>query len=125
MPVRPVPDRSLDRILSEYAWWGGIHGDGNAKSEQYAHPVGQKKSNRRGLHDMHGNVWGWCRDIYVKELPGGADPEVTSGGSDRVLRGGGGYGLAWYCRSANRGWNDSSFRFDYLGFRLVPSRSAK
>jgi hypothetical protein len=44
---------------------------------------------------MHGNGWEWRRDIYVKELPGGTDPEVTSGGSDRLLRGGGWYGLAW------------------------------
>ncbi len=58
-------------------------------------------------------------------MPGGADPEVTSGSSDRVLRGGVWYGLAWSCRSANRGWNEPSFKFDFLGFRVALSPSAK
>ncbi|MFV0443280.1 MAG: formylglycine-generating enzyme family protein [Planctomycetaceae bacterium] len=87
-------------VLSDYAWY-----DSNADDvgEKYAHPVGQKKANRWGLLDMHGNVWEWCQDWYGEKLPGGRDPLLSSGGSYRVYRGGSWDYSAWGCRSANRG----------------------
>jgi len=108
--------------LGDYAWWGGIYGDGNAKTEQYAHRVGQKKPNPWGLYDMHGNVWEWCRDAYAGELPGGTDPLVETG-SARVSRGGGWYGGAGECRSMCRQPIVTGHRTNYLGLRasLVPA----
>jgi formylglycine-generating enzyme required for sulfatase activity len=108
--------------LGDYAWWGGIVGDGNAKTEQYAHRVGQKKPNPWGLYDMHGNVWEWCRDAYAAKLPGGTDPLVETG-SGRVLRGGSWINPAGDCRSANRYNNEPGNRNHDLGFRasLVPA----
>jgi len=99
--------------MLEYAWFA----ENSAEiKEGYAHRVGQKRENAWGLHDMHGNVWELCRDVYVELLPGGDDPEITDGGAFRVIRGG-----SWNYRAGisrwDRLWNVPSFRYNYVGFR--------
>ena len=104
--------------LGEYAWFGD-----NAKNanEQYAHRVGQKKSNPWGLHDIHGNVWEWCHDWYQDsyKLPGGRDPDVTTPSSLRVIRGGSWGNFFGVCGSSNRGRCVPMDRSPYIGFRVV------
>jgi formylglycine-generating enzyme required for sulfatase activity len=73
---------------------------------------------------MHGNLWEWCSDWHA-EYPNGvaSDPQGPSRGSFRVLRGGGWFNTAGYCRSAIRLANEASMRSDYLGVRLAMSPS--
>ena len=85
--------------------------------------VGSYPANTWGLHDMHGNIFEWCRDWYHPLLPGGADPDlhdipVTS----RVRRGGGWTDDGWPCRSAFRLRFEPERRYDHIGFRVAAVR---
>lgn len=109
-----------DADLGDFAWF---ERNAQAIDEKYAHQPGQKKPNPWGLHDMHGNVWEWCRDKYSDTLPGGRDPEVTERGSLRVVRGGSWSLNYWFCRSAYRNWMSPDFELTNLGFRVAVVRA--
>jgi formylglycine-generating enzyme required for sulfatase activity len=102
-----------EKLLGEYAWYSN-------NSDQETHPVGEKKPNAWGLHDMHGNVWEWCQDWYGDYFQGSViDPVGLSSGTDRVSRGGGWNLLAGYCRSGYRNRFSPGFCSHYIGFRLA------
>ncbi len=87
-------------------------------------PVGRFGANRFGLHDVHGNVWEWCRDGYGDyeiEPRAGDGRRTPDGVRDRVARGGGFNYPAEYARSANRSLNTPDDRLINLGVRSARS----
>jgi len=89
-------------------------------------PVRQFKPNALGLHDMSGNVWEWCQDLWhdtYKNAPddGSAWEHGVSSWSPlyRVLRGGSWGNDPSDCRAAVRSWRNPDYRLDVAGFRVV------
>ena len=81
-----------------------------------------------GIHDMHGNVSEYCKDLYVPKLPGGTDPLINIHKANIVFRGGGWCSTASYCRAGFRqhryvSHNDRGRPF--LGLRIVLGKDIK
>jgi len=83
-------------------------------------PVGSLQPNTWGLHDVIGNVYEWCEDVYAPYAAAGtARTEPPSGDELRVFRGGA--FNRTYVRSAERGSERSDFLYQNIGVR--PARS--
>ncbi len=107
-----------DSQLGDYAWYAK---NARVVGEQYAHQVGQKLPNGFGLHDMHGNMWEWCRDWYGKDYYDNSpsvDPTGPTDGSRCVLRGGSWRHLSYNCRSATRNGDNPTLGLHY-GVRVL------
>jgi len=76
-------------------------------------PVGSYRANGFGLHDVHGNVWEWCRDaygVYDRPTAKGDGERSVQGSSLRLFRGGGFSNRATFARSANRSGSTPVYR---------------
>ena len=105
------------------AWYRG-----NSGNKTY--PVGKRRANALGLHDMSGNVLEWCFDRYdnnpasndaAYDEQGGivTDPQGAASGYYCVLRGGGWFDGAEGCAVGIRYYLSSDYRNPLLGFRLA------
>jgi len=126
-------------ILDSIAWYAGNCGvnfdldDGydttqwHEKQYEFArggtNPVGLKAANPFGLFDMLGNVAEWCSDAehpYVDAAATDPAPITSPSGKDiLIIRGGSWFSPITRVRAARRGTQQSSMRWDYVGFRLV------
>ena len=103
------------------AWYGD-------NSDSKTHPVGEKRKNALGLHDMSGNVWEWCFDGYDSNptvndayTSGGfvVDPQGAASGDSRVIRGGSWIDNALRCVVGIRDSFNPDFRIHFLGLRVA------
>ncbi len=96
-----------------HAWY-------NFNSAGCTQPVGMKKTNAFGLHDMQGNVSEWVQDMYEENpVPLNTTAAPTDTTRYRVVR-----GCSWrhdvtICRSAQRLYFDANERHSFIGFRLL------
>jgi len=99
--------------IGEVAWYSD-----NSKS--VTHPVGTKKANELGIHDMSGNVNEWVSDWYGDYSD---NPQMDSGNPAgypyRVFRSGSWFNGAWYARVSYRNAGGPRGRTGEVGFRLA------
>ena len=108
-----------DKINRKNAWYVG-------SAVRKPHPIGTRKPNSWGLHDMIGSVWEWTSDwygeFYYKSSPKD-NPKGPNGGSWRVIRGGSWVDEADQIRSGTRfpGMQDGTEHF-HVGVRCAKDK---
>ncbi|MEM1323181.1 MAG: formylglycine-generating enzyme family protein [Bacteroidota bacterium] len=111
---------NLDQLNSDL---DGIGWYRNNSGEQ-VHPVGMKRSNAFGMHDMHGNVWEWCWDYfhfnrYILMDNPSSNPVDQQSSINRVIRGGSAFNNVFNARSALRYGTLAETQNLAIGFRVA------
>jgi hypothetical protein len=96
-----------EELLPYYAW-------GLANSNGRSRPVGALMPNEFGFFDMLGNVKEWCHDEYRRFAE-----SISSGTTDRTVRGGDFTSLDRHLRSAVRSHSDPDMPNYTIGFRVA------
>jgi formylglycine-generating enzyme required for sulfatase activity len=103
------------------------------KYREQTTPVGSFPPNGFGLHDMHGNVWEWCFDLWHENYEGAPtdgsawveEVEEQDEEQSRLIRGGSWSVDLWNCRSAYRNRDTPDNRNSNIGFRVCCSVAQK
>jgi len=113
-------------ITTDLANYNGNESYGNGPKgifREETTDVGSFPPNAFGLHDMHGNVYEWCQDVWHENYEGApTDGSAWVDGGDqaqRMLRGGSWINHPVGCRSANRFRPPGGYFSDIVGFRVV------
>jgi serine/threonine-protein kinase PpkA len=86
----------------------------------YVAPVGSKRANSWGLHDMLGNVWEWTCSAYEAVYVDKERECVSNNYAGRVaLRGGSWNTLPRGVRAASRHGDARDYRYGDIGLRLA------
>ena len=111
---------SGSNIIELVAW------SGNKPGAHRPHEVGVKSSNELGLFDMSGNVWEICYDWKGNYLPNyDIDPIGSTSEKSKVIRGGGWYYEADFCRVSNRHSCLPKDTYNTIGFRVALAKEIK
>jgi formylglycine-generating enzyme required for sulfatase activity len=104
---------------------GDAHAWTAENCEATTHPVGLKKPNAWGLHDMHGNVWEWCADWFEpyppRPLTDPTGPATHGTNKYKVFKGGGWNQDLQYGGASSRFMMSPSNGIHFVGFRIVLS----
>lgn len=134
-----LADGTLEDAHEQTASWQWILPEAR-DGAVYTQAVGSYQPNAWGVHDMHGNVWEWCQDVYsdtfykpfrhTQERAYFAAVDVLNtdettypDGDFRIIRGG-----AWnvspiQARCGVRGYFERKDAACYVGFRVVREAS--
>lgn len=106
-----------DEFDPSYCWYAG-------NSRGTTQPVGARKPNAFGLHDITGNVQEYCMDWYSPDTyktrgPRAEDPRGPESGIYHVVRGGAWNKLPHRMRSAHRvrAYEQKNYWNDFFGIR--------
>jgi formylglycine-generating enzyme len=104
---------SGSNYISPVAWYA-------TNSGNTTHAVGTKAANELGLHDMSGNAYEWCWDIWQADYPSGAqtNPHGATTGSTRISRGGGYNVGSMACQVSPRSSSNPASSLYAHGFRV-------
>lgn len=113
--------------LRDLAWsWGDDSADYGAYAWAYGNarsvlkPVGLKRANGYGLHDMAGNAWEWVWDRYAPyDSNARIDPRGPSTGVMAMFRGGSSGDPVAYLANANRAAYAAKDLTTMIGFRCA------